>query len=194
MLFSLDPRQTTAMMTKTLLLSGLHESLVWLKQLIKPGSQLLFILNPFYTRRGLDSQCSSFAFRYAFLNLFPKWSTLDGKLPSPYLWPNSLSTLVYISAFFCFFCLWKPTSSYNTRYYISHLLNQWHAALPILFSVPFASFSSSCTLHFVHWLLYRIHLNQSLCRYLENSWGTMHVEYLFGKRRWSYCHHRIPLL
>ena len=67
-----------------------------------------------------------------------------------------------------FSCMWKSTSCFRTHYYISHL-NYWHIAFPICFSVPFSSLSMSCTLHSVHWLLYWIHLNQSLCHYLENS-------------------------
>ena len=100
----------------------------------------------------------------------------------------------------------KSTFSYSTHYYRSHLLNHWHVALPIRFSVPFASFfdsfSSSCPLHSVHWLLYWIRLNLchirfALCRYLENSCRTMQVNISLkrlGERRWSYCHRRIPLL
>ena len=67
-----------------------------------------------------------------------------------------------------FSCMWKSTSCYSTHYYVSHL-NYWHIAFPICLSVPFSSLSMSCTLHSVHWLLYWIHLNQSLCHYLENS-------------------------
>ena len=88
------------------------------------------------------------------LNLFLRWSMLNGKLPSSYFWSNS--------------CMWKSTSCYSTHYYISHL-NYWHIAFPICFSVTFSSLSMSCTLHSVHGLLYWIHLNQSLCHYLENS-------------------------
>ena len=92
---------------------------------------------------------------------------------------------------------WKSTSSYSTRCYISHLLNHWYVALPIRFSVPFASFSSSCRLHSVHWLLYRIRLNQSPCRYLENSCRTMQVNISLkklGKCPNSFDYHRILLL
>ena len=67
-----------------------------------------------------------------------------------------------------FSCMWKSTSCYSTHYYVSHL-NYWHIAFPICLSVPFSSLSMSCALHSVHWLLYWIHLNQSLCHYLENS-------------------------
>ena len=45
--------------------------------------------------------------------------------------------------------------------------------------------------------LYRIRLNQSLCRFLENSCRTMQVNISFiqlGKRPSSFCYRRIPLL
>ena len=55
------------------------------------------------------------------LNLFLRWSMLNGKLPSSYFWSNSLSTSACISAFFKFF-VYVKINFYTLLHIASKLL------------------------------------------------------------------------
>ena len=97
-----DEEDSTAM-------SGLHESLVWTSgnSWLNQAPSCFSSWTLFTPVEVLTVNAIFLHSDMHFLNLFLSWSTLNGKLPSSYLWPKSLSTLAYISAFFEFFVFVK---------------------------------------------------------------------------------------
>ena len=108
-LFTASPSDSCSDEEDSTAMSGLHESLVWTSgnSWLNQDPSCFSSWTLFTPVEVLTVNAIFLHSDMHFLNLFLSWYTLNGKLPSSYLWPNSFSTLPYISAFFEFFVFVK---------------------------------------------------------------------------------------
>ena len=108
-LFTCSPSDNSSDKEDFAAMWGLHESLVWTSgnSWLNHSSSCFWSWTLFLPVEVSTVKAIFLHSDMHILNLFLSWSMLNGKLPSSYFWPNSLSTSACISAFLKFFVFVK---------------------------------------------------------------------------------------